>query len=83
MDNELRRFIWFSAAVACRVAPTPRRFATPAYAPAALLALLLLRERLRPAYHGPEDLLRLSSHPRCVEERIADHTVSRFAEFLP
>ena len=83
MDNELRRSIWFFAAVARRVALTPSRFATPAYAPAALLALLFLWERLRPAYHGLEDLLRLSSHPRRVVERIADHPVSRVAEFLP
>jgi hypothetical protein len=57
MDNELLRFARLAAA-ACRVAPAPSRFATPACAPAALLAVLLLRERLRLIYLGLEDLLR-------------------------
>jgi hypothetical protein len=66
MDNELLRFARLAAAVARRVAPPPSRFATPAYAPAALLAVLLPRERLRLTYRGLEDLLRLSGPPRRV-----------------
>jgi hypothetical protein len=66
MDNELLRFVRLAAAVARRVAPLPSRFASPAYAPAALFATLLLRERLRLTYRGLEDLLRLSGQVRRV-----------------
>ena len=66
MDNELLRFARLSVAVARRVAPGPSRFATSAYAPAALFALLLLRERLRLTYRGLEDLLRLTGQLRRV-----------------
>ena len=66
MDNELLRFARLAAAMAHRVAPVPSRFATPAYAPAALFALLMLRERLRLTYRGLEDLLRLSGQLRRV-----------------
>lgn len=66
MDNELLRFARLAAAVARRVAPPPSRFARPAYAPAALFAALLLRERLRLTYRGLEDLLRLSGQLRRV-----------------
>ena len=64
MDNEPLRFARLAAAVARRVAPAPSRFATPAYAPAALFAALLLRERLRLTYRGLEDLPRLSGQLR-------------------
>ncbi|WP_256337023.1 hypothetical protein [Belnapia rosea] len=37
-DNELLRFARLAVVVARRVAPAPSRFATPAYAPAALFA---------------------------------------------
>ncbi len=66
MDNELLRFARLVAAAARRAAPAPSRFATPAYAPAALLAMLPLRERLRLTYRGLEDLLRLSGQLRRV-----------------
>ncbi|HEX8374552.1 MAG TPA: transposase [Geminicoccaceae bacterium] len=61
MDNHLLRFTRLAAAVARRVAPTSSRFAQTTHAPAAMLAALLLRERLRLTYRGLEDLLRLSS----------------------
>ena len=64
MDNHLPRFTRLAAAVARRVAPTSSRFAQTTHAPAAMLAALLLRERLRLTYRGLEDLLRLSSPPR-------------------
>ncbi len=54
----------------------------PAYTPAALLALLLLRERLRPTYRGLEDLFRLSDQLRRVFDLrfVLDHAmVWRFA----
>jgi hypothetical protein len=66
MDNELLRFARLAAAVARRAARPPSRFARPAYAPAALFAALLLRERLRLTYRGLEDLLRLSGQLRRV-----------------
>ena len=55
MDDELFRFARLAVAVARRAALVPSRFARPAYAPAALFAALLLRERLRPTYRGLED----------------------------
>lgn len=82
MDNELLRFVRLAVTVARRVAPTPSRFATPAYAPASLFALLLLRERLRLTYRGLEDLLRLSGQLRRLlgVRDVPDHaTVWRFA----
>src|SRR3954463_15522366 len=60
MGNEPLCFVRLAVAVARRVAPAPIRFAATAYAPAALFALLLLRERLRVTYRGLEHLLRLS-----------------------
>ncbi len=60
MDNQLLGFTRLAATVARRVAPAPGRFAQPAPAPPAMLAALLLRERLRLTYRGLEDLLRLS-----------------------
>ena len=66
MDNELLRFARLAAAVARRVALPPSRFARSAYAPAALFAALLLRERLRLTYRGLEDLPRLSGQLRRV-----------------
>jgi hypothetical protein len=66
MDNELLRFARLAVTVTRHVAPTPSRFATLAYTPAALFALLLLRERLRLTYRGLEDLLRLSGQLRRV-----------------
>ena len=45
MDNELLRFARVAAAVARRVVPAPGRFATPNYAPAALLAALSAADR--------------------------------------
>ena len=82
MDNELLHFARLAAAVArCAVLP-PSRFARPAYAPAALFAAPLLRERLRLTYRGLEDLLRLSGQLRRVFglRVVPDHaTVWRFA----
>ncbi len=66
MDHELLRFSRLAEVVSRHVAPAPSRFATPAYAPAALFALLLLRERLRLTYHGLKDLLRLPGQLRRV-----------------
>jgi hypothetical protein len=66
MDNELLRFARLAVTVVRCVAPTPSLFATPAYVPAALFALLLLREMLRLTYRGLEDLLRLSGQLRRV-----------------
>src|SRR5215216_2298498 len=60
MDNHLLDLTRLAAAVARGVAPTPRRFARTTHPPAAMLAALLLRERLRLTYRGLEDLLRLS-----------------------
>jgi transposase len=82
MDNELLRFTRIATAVGRRVAPASSRFATRAYAPAALFALLLLRERLRLTYRGLEDLLRLSGQLRRLLglRAVPDHaTVWRFA----
>jgi Transposase DDE domain/Transposase domain (DUF772) len=66
MDNGLLGFARLAAAVARRVAPAPSRSATPTYAPAVLLAALLLRERLRLTYRDLEDLPRLSGRLRRV-----------------
>ena len=78
MDNELLHFARFAAAVARRVAPGPSRFATPAYAPAALFALLLLRERLRLTHRGPEDLLLLSAASVTRSASEPSRTMRRF-----
>lgn len=61
MTNDLLRFAKLAAAVARRVGPAPNRFAQPRHPPAAMLAALLLRERLRLTYRGLEDLLHLSA----------------------
>ena len=79
MPNELPGFARLAAAVARRVAPAPGRFAHPAYSPAALLAALLLRERLRLACRGLEDPLRLSGQLRRVFDLrvVPDHSTFR------
>ena len=66
MDDELFRFARLAVAVARRAALVPSRFARPAYAPAALFAALLLRERLRLNHRGLGDLPRLSGQLRRV-----------------
>ena len=80
MDNELLRFARLAAAVARRAALPPSRFARPAYAPAALFAAPLLRERLRLTYRGLEDLLRLSGQLRRVFglRVVPDHATVRW-----
>ena len=66
MDNELFRYARLASAVARRAPLPASRFARPAYAPAALFAALLLRERLRLTNRRWGDLPRLSGQLRRV-----------------
>jgi Transposase DDE domain/Transposase domain (DUF772) len=65
MDNQLLHFARLALAVARGCVPLRlTKFAHPTYAPASLLAALLLREHMRLTYRSLEDLLRLSGRLR-------------------